>query len=64
MTRTAVSDACDCFSLPAQFTFGNSGRNTVIAPGYADVDLALENFGRIFSAGPTRQMQFGIKVIF
>jgi hypothetical protein len=30
------------FSLPAAFTFGNSGRNTVLAPGYADVDAAVE----------------------
>jgi hypothetical protein len=31
-----------CFSLPAPFTFGNSGRNTVIAPGYADLDMTLQ----------------------
>lgn len=30
-----------CFVLPAPFTFGNSGRNTVLAPGYADVDVAV-----------------------
>jgi len=89
-----------CFALPALFTFGSAGRNTVLAPGYADVDLAIgkdvaltsavrlelrweifnlfnrvnfdmpnrifgtANFGRIFSAGPARQMQFGAKVIF
>ena len=89
-----------CFALPAAFTFGNSGRNTVLAPGYADVDTALvknvalpngarmevrweifnlfnranfdvpnrtaftSNFGRIFSAGPARQMQFGVKLTF
>ena len=88
------------FSLPAPFTFGNSGRNTVFAPGYADIDTALQksvqlsdgmrlelrwevfnvmnhvnfdvpnrtfgnaNFGRIFSAGPARQMQLGIKLVF
>jgi hypothetical protein len=88
------------FSLPAQYTFGNSGRNTVFAPGYANVDLGLQkdarlphgarlefrwelfnllnrahfdvpnriaftpNFGRIFSAGPARQMQLGVKLIF
>jgi Carboxypeptidase regulatory-like domain len=90
----------DAFSLPAPFTFGNSGRNTVLAPGYADVDLGVQkeivlsdgarlelrwevfnvfnrvnfdlpnrifgtgNFGRVFSAQPARQMQFGIKVLF
>jgi hypothetical protein len=91
------------FALPAPFTFGNSGRNTVLAPGYADVDAAIQkdislrtlgndvrlelrwevfnllnhvnfdvpnrvaftpNFGRIFSAGPARQMQLGLKLIF
>jgi len=29
------------FSLPATFTFGNAGRNSVIAPGYADVDVGV-----------------------
>ena len=89
-----------CFLLPAAFTFGDSGRNTVLAPGYADVDAALQkrvrlsngshlelrweifnlfnranfdvpnrtaftsNFGRIFSSGPARQMQFGVKIAF
>jgi len=89
-----------CFELPAPFTFGNSGRNTITAPGYADVDIAFvkgvpvsgrsrlelraeifnlfnrvnfdvpnrvaftPNFGRIFSAGPARQMQFGAKLVF
>jgi hypothetical protein len=88
------------FSLPAPFTFGNSGRNTVLAPGYANVDAVLQksvtlsagvrlelrwevfnlfnhvnldvpnrtfgsaNFGRIFGAGPARQMQFGAKLLF
>jgi hypothetical protein len=88
------------FSLPAPFTFGNSGRNTVLAPGYADLDVAVQkdiqlpraarlelrceifnlfnrvnfdvpnrtaftpNFGRIFSAGPARQMQIGLKLRF
>jgi len=31
-----------CFSLPAAFTFGNSGRNTVLGPGYANVDLGVQ----------------------
>jgi hypothetical protein len=88
------------FWLPAPFTFGNSGRNTVLAPGYAEVDMGVQkdielrgrtrvelrweifnvfnhanfdvpnrmfgtsNFGRIFSAQPARQMQFGAKVLF
>lgn len=89
-----------CFALPAAYTFGSAGRNTVIAPGHANVDAALHrtielsgrvrlelrweifnlfnranfdvpnriaftpNFGRIFSAGPARQMQLGAKVTF
>ena len=31
-----------CYALPAQFTFGNSHRNTVLAPGYADVDAGVQ----------------------
>jgi hypothetical protein len=88
------------FELPAQFTFGNAGRNIVYAPGYNNVDFALQkdlplherlrlkfraeafnvlnhtnfdepnriaftsNFGRIFSAGPSRQIQFSLKLEF
>jgi Carboxypeptidase regulatory-like domain len=29
------------FSLPAAFTFGNVGRNNVLAPGYANVDVGI-----------------------
>lgn len=32
------------FSLPSPFTFGTSGRNTVLAPGYADVDLGVQKY--------------------
>ena len=89
-----------CFSLQDPFTFGNSGRNTVLAPGYTSVDAALQkdiklsenvrtelrlevfnllnnvnfdvpnriaftsNFGRIFSAGPARQLQLAVKLHF
>jgi Carboxypeptidase regulatory-like domain/TonB dependent receptor len=89
-----------CFALPAPFTFGNAARNSVVGPGYADVDAALQkdielagrlrlqlrwevfnllnhpnfdipnrtaftaNFGRIFSAQPSRQMQIGARVTF
>ncbi len=28
--------------MPAPGTFGNLGRNTVVGPGFADVDLSLE----------------------
>ena len=89
-----------CFTLPAAFAFGNAARNSVFAPGFADVDVALgkdvalggsarlslrlevfnllnranfdvpnrtaftPNFGRIFSAAPARQFQFGVKAVF
>jgi len=88
-----------CFALQPQFTFGSAPRNSVLGPGYADVDLGIQrdirfgdtrlqlrweifnlfntvnfdtpnriaftpNFGRIFSAQPARQMQFGAKILF
>jgi hypothetical protein len=89
-----------CFTLQPQFTFGNAPRNGVFAPGYANVDAAVQkdvefdngtrlqfrweifnlmnrtnfdvpnriaftpNFGRIFTAKPSRQMQFGLKLQF
>jgi hypothetical protein len=34
-------DPC-AFSLPANGTYGDLGRNTIIGPGFADLDLALE----------------------
>jgi hypothetical protein len=88
------------FSLPAQFTFGDAERNSVLGPGYSSVDLALQkttrlsdrvnlelrwevfnvfntanfdlpsriaftpNFGRIFSAADSRQMQLGMRLTF
>ena len=30
-----------CFALPAPFTFGNAERNSVLSPGYANVDVAV-----------------------
>jgi len=32
------------FSLQPAYTFGNSGRNTVLAPGYAEVDVGLQKY--------------------
>jgi hypothetical protein len=88
------------FALQAPFTFGNAPRNSVIGPGYADVDFSLAktwavagtqrlefrweifnlfnrtnfnlpnrvfgnpNFGRIFSAQNSREMQFGLRLSF
>jgi len=90
----------NAFVLPEQFTYGNSGRGILKAPGFNNVDLALlknfslwENhslqfraeffnlfnhtnfdiptvnwdsaaFGRIFTAGFSRQIQFALKYIF
>jgi hypothetical protein len=48
-----------CFSLPAPFTFGNSGRNTVLAPGYADVDLGVQRSIRL-SSGVQLQLRWEI----
>ena len=31
-----------CFALQPQFAFGNAPRNSVLAPGYADVDLGVQ----------------------
>ena len=31
-----------CFALPAPFTFGNAPRNSVLGPGYADVDASVQ----------------------
>ncbi|MGH9345171.1 MAG: hypothetical protein ACRD19_15600, partial [Terriglobia bacterium] len=33
------------YANPAPGTFGNSGRNTLIGPGYSDVDLSV---GKVF----------------
>jgi hypothetical protein len=40
-TATRFYDPCG-FSLPAAGTYGDLGRNTLIGPGVADVDLSLE----------------------
>jgi hypothetical protein len=100
-TRTAdcwVNPAA--FAQPAQFTFGDAGRNSLRGPGYKNVDLSLvknarmggarqlqfrieafnllntinydnpnrtaltPNFGKIFSAGPPRQVQLGLRFIY
>ncbi|MFN7916918.1 MAG: TonB-dependent receptor [Vicinamibacterales bacterium] len=89
-----------CFALQPQFAFGSAPRNSVRAPGYGSVDVALQRsvtvrgggrlqmrwevynlldrtnldvpnriafspqFGRIFSARPARQMQFGLRLEF
>ena len=47
-------DPCS-FSLPLSGTYGNLGRNTIIGPGVADVDLALE---KGFSLGERTNASF------
>lgn len=43
-----------CFPLPATGTFGNSGRNVLIAPGLQTLDTVLS---RSFAMGGTRELQ-------
>jgi hypothetical protein len=31
-----------CFALPAAFSFGTAPRNSVLGPGYADIDISLQ----------------------
>ena len=88
------------FALPEPFTFGSGPRNSVIGPGFANVDVSIAktwtaqagqqfefrweifnlfnranfdlpsrifgtpNFGRVFSAGTPREMQFGLRFSF
>jgi hypothetical protein len=90
----------EAFSLPAAYTFGSAGRNTVFAPGFKNFDFSLikntslterarlefraeffnifnitnfdipnrfaftSNFGRIFGAQSSRQIQFALKLSF
>jgi hypothetical protein len=42
-----------CFGLPAPFTFGSAPRNSVLAPGYADVDVGLQK-----EVAPSRRLRF------
>jgi len=88
------------FALPTSFTFGTAPRNSVIGPGFANLDLVIAkawtmagtrqlelrweifnalnkanfdlpnrifgtpNFGRIFSAKSSREMQCGVRFTF
>lgn len=45
----------DAFVLPARFTIGNGGRNTLIGPGYFNLDLSLIKF---FPIREKRAVQF------
>jgi hypothetical protein len=61
-TADAWFDA-SVFSLQAPFTFGNSGRNSVLAPGYADVDLGVQKYLR-FTNGAGIQIRWEIFNVF
>jgi hypothetical protein len=88
------------FFVPTTNVFGTAGRNILIGPGYANIDMSLAKvfrfseqsrlefraevfnlfnhpnfdlpnatadsmqFGKVFSAGPSRQIQFGLKLAF
>jgi hypothetical protein len=43
------------FSLPAQFTFGNAPRNSVVGPGYANLDLAV---AKTWALGEPARLEF------
>jgi hypothetical protein len=43
------------FTLPAPFTFGSASRNSVIGPGYANVDAAL---AKTWTLGASRRLEF------
>jgi carboxypeptidase family protein len=43
------------FGLPAQYTFGNAGRNIVIGPGLANLDLSLQ---KAWSIRENQSIQF------
>jgi len=42
------------FALPALYTFGSAPRNSVIGPGFANLDLVV---AKAWSAGGTRQLE-------
>jgi hypothetical protein len=45
----------DAFALPAQYSFGSAPRNSVVGPGYMNVDFAL---AKIWSVGTTSELEF------
>ena len=42
------------FALPAQFSFGNAPRNSVVGPGFANMDLAV---AKTWMVGGSRQLE-------
>lgn len=49
-----------CFVVPAQYQFGNTGRNVLFGPGINDVDFALHRSFRI-PVGEQTRLQFQIE---
>ncbi|MBM3819660.1 MAG: TonB-dependent receptor [Acidimicrobiia bacterium] len=47
------------FALPAPFTFGSARRNSVLGPGYANVDLAVAKTWAI-AAGPRLELRWEV----
>jgi outer membrane receptor protein involved in Fe transport len=45
----------DCFPLPADFTFGNAGKNTLIGPGAVTSDMSLR---KIFDITESKNLEF------
>jgi hypothetical protein len=43
------------FALPALYTFGSAPRNSVIGPGFANLDLVI---AKTWIVGGTRQLEF------
>ena len=56
-TRRHGAAVCitSAFALPAPFTFGTAPRNSVIGPGFANVDLVLAKTWRVVR---TSQLEF------
>jgi hypothetical protein len=48
-----------CFSLPAQFTYGNAGRDIVIGPGLSNFDATIQNE---FSVHENIKLQFRLDI--
>jgi hypothetical protein len=51
------------FALPAPFTFGSAPRNSVIGPGYANVDVVLARTWLV-AAGRTLELRWEVFSLF
>ena len=52
-----------CFALPAAYTFGSAGRNSVLGPGYGDVDLSIAKAVAL-SAGARLELRWDVFNLF